>query len=101
MCDMPETYDDMVKCKEPTEVFWEEVWFCKYVYVLWLLIFFDDNIVVLYLYNSVNIIMFAFAQIISFGMSSLIAYRTQTLGPQITEESPYHQSFGDPRAPYP
>ena len=30
LCDMLETYD-MVKCKEPTEVFWEEVWFCKYV----------------------------------------------------------------------
>ena len=34
-------------------------------------------------------------------MSSLIAYRTQTFGPQITEGSPYHQSSGDPRGPYP
>ena len=34
-------------------------------------------------------------------MSSLIAYRTQTLGPPITEGSPYHQSSGDHRAPYP
>ena len=36
--------------------------------------------------------MFAFAQIFSFYMSSL----TQTLGPQITEKSPYHQKSWDP-----
>ena len=40
-----------------------------------------------------NNIMFAFAQIISFYMSSL----TQTLGPQNTERSPYHQSSWGPR----
>ena len=58
--------------------------------------FFDDNIVLLYLYHCMNIIMFAFAQIISFYMSSLIAYRTQTWVPQSLRDPHITRVLGTP-----